>query len=222
MGRPRREHNPEGQECWVPQANHLLHESQPSHSPHKNVYKLQCGCSKHCAYVSVRSWNWSPTARCCGVCKGEGSQPEKLLYGVLDAMDVVKLYAVESYSLVRKDKVCLEDGTVLHPNLKRWDAAILQGYGLLVEVQGEGHSSKLVTKANSTEDTISDRQLKDRGYAEAAVREGWSVLWVWVDDTCPTPRKRAAKWEDQLGKALSHVLSGGKPQLFDNLNSPCN
>lgn len=222
MGRPRREHNPQAQECWIPQVNHILHESQPSHSPHKNVYKLQCKCPKHCAYVSVRSWNWSPTARCCHVCEGGGSQPERLLYEVLDAMDVVQLYAVESYSLVQKKSVCLEDGTVVHPNLKRWDATILHGHGLLVELQGEGHSSKLVTRPNNTEDTIPDRQLKDRGYAEAAVKQGWSVLWVWVDDTCPTPRKRALQWAAQLRQALSHVVAGGQPQLFDNVNSPCN
>lgn len=214
MGRPRGEPNPKAQQSWIPLVNHMLHESKPCHSQHKNAYKVQCGCPKHCAFVGVRSANCSDTALECNVCKGKGSQPEKMLYELLDAVDEVKLYAVESYSLVRSNSVCLEDGTMIYPNRKAWDVTILQPVGLLVEVQGEGHSSKLVTKRNNTDDSITDRQLKDRGYADAAVREGWSVLWLWVEGGCSDPRKRAAKWEAELKHALSYVKAGNKPQLF--------
>jgi hypothetical protein len=100
MGRPRGEPNPKAQQSWIPLVNHMLHESKPCHSQHKNAYKVQCGCPKHCAFVGVRSANCSDTALECNVCKGKGSQPEEMLYELLDAVDEVKLYAVESYSLV--------------------------------------------------------------------------------------------------------------------------
>lgn len=214
MGRPRGEHNLEAQQSWIPQLSHLLHESQPSHSTHKNNYKLKCKGPKHCAQVSVRSANYSATALACHVCKGQGSKPERLLYELLDKEECVQLYAVESFSLVQKAQVSLQDGTVICPNLKRWDVTTLQPPGLLVEVQGEGHSSKLVTRRNNTDDTITNRQLKDIGYAEAAQREGWSVLWLWWDEGCTKPHTLAEKWAAELRKAVEHVVAGGKPELF--------
>jgi hypothetical protein len=60
---------------------------------------------------------------------------------VLDALDLVGLFAVELCSLVQSEAVCLQ-GDVIHPNRKWWDVAILQPMGLLVEVQGEGHSQR--------------------------------------------------------------------------------
>lgn len=214
LGRPRGEHKPEAQQSWLPKLSHLLHESQPSHSSQKNIYKAQCLCPKHCVQVTVRSANYSDTALACRVCNQQGSEHERMLYKLLDEEKQVVRFAVESMILVGKDRVWLDDVTVISPHLKRWDVTILQPHGLLVEVQGEGHSSKPVQKRNNTDETISSRQLRDMGYAQAALREKWSVLWLWVEEGCTKPHIQASKWKAQFRQALAHVMAGGEPKLF--------
>ena len=75
------------------------------------------------------------------------------------------------------------DNVRVHPEKKRWDATIVAPSGMLIEMQGEGHSSKLVSKANNTDSTMAERQLKDWWYADAAMQQGWSVLWLCVDES---------------------------------------
>lgn len=197
----------------------MQHGSMPSCSTHQNTYKLQCAVagqpSKHCAFVSVRAANTSNTALSCRVCNGGGSGPEKVLYDVADAEVLVKLYAVEACSLPGMGAVDVGDGIVVYPGRKRWDLAMVTPAGLLVEVMVQGHSSRLVTKPNTTDDSMSTRQCKDTAYAKAAVDRGWSVLWLWVEEDDPSFSRTAKVWAAQLREALMHVIGGGKPTLFN-------
>lgn len=101
------------------------------------------------------------------------------------------------------------------PESKRWDVAVARPEGLLIEMQGEGHSSRLVAKANNTDSSLAERQLKDSLYAEEAMRQGWSVLWLWVDGRITCPRQQAQQWAAQLKRAMVHVTQRGTPELFD-------
>lgn len=196
----------------------MLHDGLPSHSTHKNVYKLQCTAdgqvTKHSALVTVRAAKNSSTALRCRVCGKKGSEPEKVLYALADKEELLQLYAVESCCLATKECVQLCEGGVVHPNKKRWDLVSLLPHGLLVEVMGQGHSSRPVTKPNSTEDSLAERQGKDYAYARAAVAQGWSVLWLWVNELDPSPRSRAATWAAQFRETLMYVCAGGAPQHF--------
>lgn len=218
FGRPRGSHNPQALEAWQPEVNHLLHDSQTCYSTHKNHYKVQCTAAyrptKHRAFMSVRSANTSSTALVCHVCAKKGSDPERVLYALADREELLQQYAVECCSLTRMEQVNLGDRVVVHPHRKRWDLATVLPHGLLVEVMGQGHSSRLVSKPNSTEDSMLVRQLKDSAYAQAAIEQGFSVLWLWVNELDPSPRHRADKWAAQLSEALEHVLAEGAPKLF--------
>lgn len=198
----------------------MQHGSMPYSSKHQNTYEESCAAggkiSKHRRYVSVRVANTSSEARSCHVCSGKGSKPERVLYAVADAEELVKQYAVEACSLSNQGVVKVCDSTIIHPSRKRWDLSTVTPHGLLVEVMGEGHSSRLVTKANNTDDSISERKRKDHAYAQAAVDQGWSVLWLWVQRRDPTFKRTAKKWAAQLREALKYVIAEGKPMLFDS------
>ena len=165
-------------------------------------------------YRGVRSANHSATALRCRVCSGEGSKWEQHLYCTLDKEDSVVLYAVEACSVAKPAEPIMCDNVRVHPEKKRWDATIVAPSGLLIEMQGEGHSSKLVSKANNTDSTMAERQLKDWLYADAAMQQGWSVLWLCVDESITSQDAQAARWAAQLRNAVAHVKGGGTPQLF--------
>jgi hypothetical protein len=137
-----------------------------------------------------------------------------VLYALADAEVLVELYAVEACSLPRMGGVDAGEGVVVYPSRKRWDLATVTPHGLLVEVMGQGHSSNLVTKPNTTDDSMDTRQLKDLAYAKAAVDKGWSVLWLWVEDDDPSFSRSSKVWAAQLKEALMYVIGGGKPMLF--------
>lgn len=199
--------------------NHMLHSSLPSCSTHPNHYKLWCADgeqpSKHCAFMSVRAANSSSTELSCHVCDGKGSEPEQALYAVADAEELIELYAVEACSIVKAGCVEVCDTIQVYPSRKRWDLTVVTPHGLLVEVMGQGHRSRLVTKLNNTDDSISTRQRKDFAYADAAIKQGWSVLWLWVENDDPSCRRIAKKWAAQLREALMYVVDQGKPRLFN-------
>lgn len=198
----------------------MQHDSMPYSSTQQNTYKLSCAAggqaSKHRGYMSVRVANTSSKARLCHVCSGKGSKPERVLYDVADAEELVKQYAVEACSLSNQRVVKVCDSIVIHPSKKRWDLSTVTPHGLLVEVMGEGHSNRLVTKADNTDDSISERQRKDYAYAQAAVEQGWSVLWLWVQERDPSFTRTAKKWAAQLSEALEYVTAEGKPMLFNS------
>ena len=180
MGRPRRHYSEQAEKAWLPGVNHMQHGSLPYCSTHQNTYKVACTVgqqlSKHRAYTSVRAANTSSSALRCRVCGGRGSKPERVLYAVADAEVLVEQYAVEACSLSKRGAVRVCEGIEVHPSRKRWDLTVVTPAGLLVEVMGQGHSSRLVTKPNNTDDSISTRQRRDYAYAQAAVAQGWSVL----------------------------------------------
>lgn len=133
---------------------------------------------------------------------------------MLDNEQLIERYAVEACSLAKPAQPVMCQSVLLHPHMKRWDALVAAPSGLLIEMHGEGHSSRLVCKANKTDSTMVERQLKDWLYAEEAMRQGWSVLWLWVDERITCPRAQAAIWATQLRKAVAYVKANGAPQLF--------
>lgn len=108
----------------------------------------------------------------------------------------------------------MQKGVQVHPARKRWDVTVVVPGGLLIEMQGEGHSSRLVSKANNTDTSLGQRWLKDWMYAEAAMKQSWSVLWLWVHEDIECDSAQVSLWADQLHRAVVHVQAKGPPQLF--------
>jgi hypothetical protein len=165
-------------------------------------------------YLGVRTANHNGAAFRCRVCGGHGSGWERVLYELCDAEQLVQLYAAEAHSLDKPAKPFESEGVRVCPEAKRWDVAVAAPEGLLIEMQGEGHSSRLVAKPNSTDSSLAERRLKDWLYAQEAIRQGWSVLWLWVDERSTNRTALADLWTAQLRHAVAHVKAGGPPQLF--------
>lgn len=223
VGRPREQHSSQAVEAWDPEVNHMQHASMASCSTHQNSYRVPCSKrkykkrrSKHRLYMSVRAFNAKGSRLSCHVCSGKGSKPEQVLYDLADKEKLIKVYAVEACSLSKQEKVKVCESITIHPSRKRWDLTVLSPHGLLVEVMGEGHSSRLVTKPNNTDDSTSTRQRRDYAYADAAVERGWSVLWLWVEEGDPSFRRTRRKWAAKLREAVKHVAAEGKPELFNS------
>jgi hypothetical protein len=154
------------------------------------------------------------TALNCRVCLGGGSKWEHLLYDLLDKEELVELYAVEAFSLSKPAQPVMQEGVVVHPEEKRWDVTLVVPGGLLIEMHGEGHNTRLLSKANNTDSSLAERRLKDWLYAQTALDQGWSVLWLWVHEGITSDSSQVGNWAKLLHKAVLHVQAQGAPQLF--------
>jgi hypothetical protein len=196
--------------------NSTAHTDHTSYSQQQLYYNCSCQPGKkHVVYLGVRTANHRDSALDCRVCARKGSKWEGMLYELCDAEELIELYAVEAHSLDKAAAPVECEGVRVCPESKRWDVAVARPEGLLIEMQGEGHSSRLVAKANNTDSSLAERQLKDSLYAEEAMRQGWSVLWLWVDGRITCPRQQAQQWAAQLKRAMVHVTQRGTPELFD-------
>ena len=195
--------------------NAAAHADHTSYSQQQLYYN----CSgrpgtKHVVFLGVRTANHNETALNCRVCGSKGSSWERVLYDLCDAEQLIELFAVEAHSLNKPEHAVESEGVTVCPASKRWDVTVAVPRGLLVEMQGQGHSSRLLTKANNTDSSLAERRLKDWLYAEEAMRQGWSVLWLWVDEEISNKATLAALWAEQLHRAVAHVKSEGAPTLF--------
>jgi hypothetical protein len=195
--------------------NHTAHADHTRYSQQQLYYNSSCQPgTKHVVYLGVRTANLKPTALKCHVCSRHGSSWEKVLYDLCDAEQLIELYAVEAHSLDKPQHAVESEGVIVFPEKKRWDVAVAVPGKLLIEMQGQGHSSRLVTEAKNTDSSLAERRLKDWLYAQEALRQGWSVLWLWVDEDISSNEALAALWAKQLHRAVAHVKNRGAPQLI--------
>uniref|UniRef100_A0A383V568 Uncharacterized protein n=1 Tax=Tetradesmus obliquus TaxID=3088 RepID=A0A383V568_TETOB len=99
-------------------------------------------------------------------------------------------------------------------NMHRWDAVLLQPDSLLMEVQGEQHIDKEDGRRNNRGDTQADRQAKDQALADAALADGFSVLWLHPGAADDVRGGRARRWAAAVQVALEHVAAKQRPKLF--------
>jgi hypothetical protein len=169
-------------------------------------------------YVSVRVANKKP-ACVCHVCNVLGtdqrsSSYEKLVYRLCDAEKSIKTYAVEACAVSEPGEREVCDGTFARVSKKPWDVMVLEPANLLIEIQGEGHSTKLVTEQNASDTSMAARRHRDELYAEAAVRAGFSVLWLEVPGVKTSMRAMSKAWAAQLKKAVAYVKGSNPPKLM--------
>lgn len=188
-------------------------ESMAAFSTDKAVFRCSCEQAKHARFVGVQCAARSSGAFGCRVCAGKGSQPERLLYNLLDTEHAIELYAVEAHSISRAAPLALADGTTLDVHDHRWDAMTLLPPNLLIEVQGQQHTSKLDTRPRSPDASLSNRLLRDAALAAAAHAAGFTVLWLHAREGESEPT-RAARWAAMLRQAVRHVAARGPPLLF--------
>lgn len=217
-GRPRKDHDDEAMRKWESGSNAMLLGSKAYYSMDKGVYMCDCQHEKHRMFVSVRVGNTHPEC-VCHVCHAlnteEGSSSyERLVYRLCDAEELIEAYAVEACAVSEPGGVEVCDGSFAYVSQKKWDVMILTPANLLVEVQGQGHSTKLVTKPNNSDSNMAARWHRDHLYAEAAIREGFTVLWLEVESADTPERVLAKAWAAELKHAVAYVQGKHPPKLL--------
>lgn len=214
MGRPRKGFSQEAQNRWRPDLNHLLLESQAAYSTNKHCFSCRCTNSKHIRLLALQTVSRGDACFQCHVCSGKGSCYEKQMYGVLDQEAAVVTYTVEAAAMGRQIKLDVAGSSMgLWLNMHMWDAVLLQPHSLLIEVQGEQHIDKEDGRRNNRGDKLADRQAKDQALADAALADGFSVLWLHPGDANDVQR-RTVRWSAAVLEAVQHVAAKKKPQLF--------
>jgi hypothetical protein len=197
-GRPARKHTDAAKGSFVRHLSSRDLAQLPSYSTTKQVFKSRCQHTKHVRILSCQRVTRTSSALECRVCCGKGSKHEQLAYKVLNQLECVHAFAVEAYAVAAQVQ---HEGGVLNVNRHSWDVAVLQPAPLVIEVQGEQHSSKVMTKPNSTDSSLSSRCSRDDALAAAAVEAGYSVVWLVLG----SERGRAARWSKTVSQALQDL-----------------
>ncbi|KAF6257355.1 hypothetical protein COO60DRAFT_1233105 [Scenedesmus sp. NREL 46B-D3] len=69
-------------------------------------------------------------------------------------------------------------------------------------------------RRNNRGDKLADRQAKDQALADAALADGFSVMWLHPGDANDVQR-RTVRWSAAVLEAVQHVAAKKKPQLFE-------
>ena len=134
----------------------------------------------------------------CRICEGQGSSYEKQLYRLLGGLDAVRAFAAEAYAVAGEYQ---QEGLSVNLNRHSWDILTLEPANLLIEVQGEQHSDKLMTKPNCADDTLQERSSRDAALRAGAVQQGFYVLWLLPGDE----RGRTRRWKAAILKIINSM-----------------
>jgi hypothetical protein len=95
---------------------------------------------------------------------------------------------------------------------QRWDVLLVQPAGVLIAVQGDQHHSKTDSRANSSSQTEADlaaTMAKDQALADAAVQQGFQVIWLLPGQAAG----RSRRWRAAINAALEQVKLGAEGKL---------
>lgn len=194
--------------------NHLLLESQAAYSSNKHCFTCRCSNRKHVRLLALQTVSRGDACFRCHVCRGKGSKYEKQLYAVLNQEGAVATYAVEAAAMGRKLQLEVAGSSSgLWLNMHRWDAVLIEPHSLLIEVQGGQHIDKEDGRRNNRGDTLADRQAKDQALADAALADGFSVLWL-HPGAANDVQGRNVRWSAAVREAVQHVADKKRPHLF--------
>lgn len=178
-----------------------------SWSTEKLVFQSSCKHKKHKRLLSCQRIKRTSEALLCRVCRKQGSSLEKLLYLILNQLACIYAFAVEAYAVSGEIQ---HEGETVNLGRHSWDVLTIDPAKLLIEVQGQQHSTKLMTKRNCRDSSLSSRASRDRALAKAAVEAGFYVLWLDAGEE----RGRKARWTAAIKQVLSDMADKKPPQLY--------
>lgn len=187
--------------AYVPRLNKGKLEVQPSYSSVKKVFKSSCSCRTHMRVMSCQQVTRTDAALPCRVCKGKGSSYEREAYAALDESTLITAWAAEAYVV---QETVVHEWEEVNASRHSYDIAVLEPGKVLVEVQGEQHSSKLNTQANNADASLADRVGRDAALAAAAKAAGYSVVWLRVE-AAHTQTNRRQQWRGTIERAVRYM-----------------
>lgn len=96
---------------------------------------------------------------------------------------------------------------------KAWDILIVDPPGILIEVQGEQHNSKLNTMPNSTHISLTSVAGFDEKCALAAVGAGYTVVWLLLREGESETHCRH-RWKALIVKAIQKRKDNIKARFY--------
>lgn len=209
-GRPRKQLPAAAYLRYVPHLNKGKLEDVAAYSSEKKVFKSSCSCSAHMRVMSVQQVTRTDAALPCRICEGKGSSYELEAYAACDDSTVITAYAAEAYAV--QETVGFEGGE-LYAGRHSYDIIVLEPGKVIVEVQGEQHSSKLNTQANSADASLANRVSRDNALREAAKAAGFSVVWLNVE-AAHTQTDRRQQWRKTIEDAVLYMADKGTARDF--------
>lgn len=185
-----------------------------SSSGNKISVKSSCCVCKHRDLLAVDTVNRYSSdngyIRPCIMC----SQPKSRLAGAAYKLCLRNVqmhkFAAEACIAQGQSAVVLSNGDTFHVSSTPYDIVCLDPPGLVIEVMGHQHDDQPMAYANSHESHGVSSTEVDQEKLTAAVRAGYSMLWL----NAGNERGRTARWREALDSALEHVKAGLAPQHF--------
>jgi hypothetical protein len=144
------------------------------------------------------------------VCEGKGSSYELEAYAACDESPVITAWAVEAYAVQQTGE---HERVEVYAGRHSYDIIVLEPGKVIVEVQGEQHSSKLNTQANNADASLADRVSRDKALRAAAKAAGFSVVWLNVE-AAHTQTDRGQQWRETIERAVHYMANEGNPTDF--------
>ena len=135
----------------------------------KQQLYYNCSCqpgAQHVACLGGGTANPSETALNGHACSRKGSSWQGVLYGLCDAEQLIELYAVEAHSLDKPEHAVVFEGLTVCPASNRENVIVAAACSLVIKVNGQGHSTIVLTHANSCDSSLAEMRLKDQLYAQ--------------------------------------------------------
>jgi hypothetical protein len=212
-GRPRKQLPEAALSSFLPQLSSSEVITGPAYSSSKGFFRRSCGHKKHLCYAACDTISRQLGTLACRICKNEvSSKPSELeeeLYNILNQHRGIRAFAVEAHAVQGTEQW---EGGELKLGRQRWDVLLVQPASVLIAVQGDQHHSKLDSRANSSSQTEADlaaTTAKDKALADAAVQQGYQVVWLLPDQA--TGRTR--RWRAAINQALEQAKQGGQGKL---------
>lgn len=212
-GRPRKRLPEAALNSFQPQLSSSEVITGPAYSSSKAFYRRSCTHKKHLCYAANDTISRQTGTLGCRICKhkdsSERSELEDELYRILNQHKGIRAFAVEAHALQGSEQW---EGGELILGRQRWDVMLVQPAGVLIAVQGDQHHSKRDSRANSSSQTEADlaaTMAKDKALADAAVQQGYQVVWL-------LPGKatgRTRRWRAAINQALDQAKLGDKGKL---------
>lgn len=196
---------------YVQRLNKGKLEDEAAYSSAKKVFKSRCSCSAHMRVMSCQQVTRTDAALPCRMCEGKGSSYELEAYAACDESTVITAWAAEAYAVQQTGE---HEGVEVYAGRHSYDIIVLEPGKVIVEVQGEQHSSKLSTQAKNSDASLADRVSRDEALRAAAKAAGFSVVWLNVE-AAHTQTNRRQQWRETIERAVRYMANKeGEPTDF--------
>lgn len=212
-GRPRGQWAAEAKAAFINKYNTGQLVEKAIHSTEQCVWKCNCCCPKHVQKKQCSTVARSAPTFPCKVCTAgnkAASRYAREVYSMCDASTAILAWAAEVHAM--QGTICVQ-GLGRNLGKKAWDVLTIDPPGILIEVQGEQHSSKLNTMPNNTHSSWASVAGFDAQCAQAAVRAGYTVVWLQLREG-ESDTHRRLRWKALIEKAIQQRQGNNEASFY--------